>query len=79
MLHCKGQLQLSLEAAMLFAPFGCTHPPPLFVGTETKSQDITEVASQAESYMTMGILRRCLSIQEGVRNIMKAFNLYCWR
>ena len=24
----KGRLQLSLEAVMLFAPFGRTHPPP---------------------------------------------------
>jgi len=24
----KGFLKLSSEAHMLFAPFGCTHPPP---------------------------------------------------
>ena len=25
----KGCLKLSPDTAMLFAPFGCTHPPPL--------------------------------------------------
>ena len=40
----KAFLQPSPEAAMLFAPFGYTHPPPLVsrlsVGTEPKFKDI---------------------------------------
>jgi len=35
----KGFLQPSQEAAMLFLPFECTHPPPLYHPcTESKSQ-----------------------------------------
>ena len=53
----KDQLQLSLEAAMLFAPFGCTHPPPpVLPFLLAQNLSPTKVTSQAENYMTLIVI-----------------------
>ena len=53
-LQTKGFLQLSPEAAMLFAPFGCTHPPPALSDSiePISKKMLHQVTSQAEGCMT---------------------------
>jgi len=54
----KGFLQLSPEAAMLFAPFGCTHSPPpvlpCLLKLKLSPKDIarSDMASQAQNLPT---------------------------
>ena len=47
----KAFLQLIPEAAMLFAPFGCTNPPPP-VPPAQNHNTLYQVTSQAENCMT---------------------------
>ena len=52
----KPFLQPSTEAAMLFAPFGCTHPPPpvppFLLAQNLSPKDIAGVTSRAHNLPT---------------------------